>query len=137
MRDGYPFHVWPDGDHAPNDGCPDEQDIECGQRQVPHAKLNLREEQIGGEVDREGESHNSRYLSPSPLHKHCAEADEDDRIDDLPDGADRLRGRRPSWFSEAVVPVNPFIHVYRYRGRVEGVDRFWLTLLPRMQCNRV
>ena len=102
-----PFEVRPNGQHAPDDCCPDDHDINRSQREIAKLELDPREQQICQQIDRKRQSHDSWDFSPQPLNQHGREADHDDRIDDLPDRSDCLWCGSPSWLSETVVPFNP------------------------------
>jgi hypothetical protein len=99
--------VRPNGQHHPEDRAPDDEDVHGRQRQVSHAELDRREDQIRNEVDGERQGDEQRQPAPSELHEHEAEGRDDDRIEDLPNEADRPRCRRPRRLGQALIPLHP------------------------------
>ena len=102
-----PAMVRPDGQHHPDDCSPDNEDVDRRQRQIPHAELNRREDQIRHKVDSERQGDEERQPASCGLHEHVAKRRNDDGIEDLPDEADRLRGRRLRRLGQALIPVDP------------------------------
>lgn len=77
--------VRPNGDHHPVDRGSDDHDFHGGERQVPHSKLNRREDQVRQQVDSKGLRHEPRQLASKCLPEHEAKADENEGIEYLPD----------------------------------------------------
>ena len=90
----------PDGNHAPEDGCPNDQDVYGCQRQVAPAKLNRREDQVGYEVDGEGQGDQPSNFASECLHEYKTKADQNDRVEYLPDHPNGGRWRRPAGFGK-------------------------------------
>ena len=104
---GNPAVMPPHGDNAPDDCRPHDHDVNRRQWQVSHPKLNRCENQICHEVDGEWKDDDPADLPSDRLHEDKPEADQDDRVKNLPDQADGRRGGRPAWFGERVVPFDP------------------------------
>lgn len=57
LREGHPAVMLPDGRSGPDDGSPDQQNIDAGQRQIAQPELNGGEDQIGQQIDRKRQRH--------------------------------------------------------------------------------
>ena len=108
--------VRPDGLHGPEDRDPDDGDVEGGEGQVSQAELDRGERDVGEQIDGERDRDGPRNLSAGDSVEDVTERDQDDRVEDLPDQADRRRLRRPCRFIECVVPVSPG-HVWKFEER--------------------
>lgn len=107
LRDGDPTVVGPDDFHRPEDGDPDNRDIDGGEREVSQAELDWREDDIGDQVDGKRDRYWPSDLLARGSIEDVSEREQNDRIEDLPDRANRRRLGRPSRFVEGVVPISP------------------------------
>ncbi len=107
LGNGDPSVMPPNRNGHPDDRSPYDKNICRGQRQVPHLKLNGREDQICQKVDRKRQGNDPCNFASARLHKNKSKRDDDDRIEDLPNQADGRRRWRPRRFPQAVVPLQP------------------------------
>ncbi len=107
LREGDPAVVWPNGFHGPEDRDPDDCDVEGGEGEVSQTELDRGKGDVGDQVNGEWDRHGPRDLPAGDSVEDVAECDQDDRVQYLPDQADRRRFGSPSRFIEGVVSVSP------------------------------
>lgn len=100
VGDVYPPEVRPNSDNAPDDRCPNSQDVHGCKGKVSHSKLDWRKDQIGYKIDDKWQGDHPIDLTKKSLQENKTKAYEDDRIEDLPDQTNGTRCRRPAWFGE-------------------------------------
>ncbi len=91
-----PLVVLPDGDHAPENGCPDDENIHSCQRQVAQSELDRCEDQVRCEIDRKWQRDQPADFAAKRLYEHKPKTDQDHRVENLPDHPDGRRLRRPT-----------------------------------------
>ncbi len=93
--------------HGPENGDPDDCDVEGGKWQITQAELYRREDKVSDQVDGERDRDSPRKLLMARAVKDIAKRDQDDRIKDLPNQSNRGWLGSPGRFVECVVPVSP------------------------------
>ena len=99
--------VRPDDFHRPKNGDPNNRNIQRSKRQVAKAELNGCERDIGDQIDRKWHGNWPRKLLSRNAVKDISKRDQNDRVEELPDQADRCRLGRPIRFVKGIVPVSP------------------------------
>ena len=96
----------PDGSHQPYDAAPYDKDVDGCQREIPQPELNRSEDQIGDDVDQEGNGHHTRDPLPRGPDEYEPKGHDDDGVDNLPHEPDERGFGRPRRLCERVVPVH-------------------------------
>jgi hypothetical protein len=116
LSHGDPAVMLPDRHRRPDDRAPHDQNVHRRQRQVPHPELNRGEDQVGHEIDGEGQGHQPRHRLSDRLHEHEPEADEDDRVQNLPDQANGHRAGVQLGLESELYQSSHVIGVPRFRS---------------------
>lgn len=124
----------PDSGHQPQNRSPDDHYVDRRQWQVSQPELNRREDQIGDQINSEGQGHQPAHFTPKHLHENKAEADQNHRIQDLPDQPNRARSGCPRRFGQSVIPGHP-VHLGSNSGRDDSLRPPVKTL--RILCSRI